>query len=138
LLDLDSAFYRFFTKVSSYPAFKRKGNGGSFSVLQHFSIEGNRLTIPKFKTPIRFFKHREIEGTVRSLTITKEPSGKCNLAVLAPVDTEKENEPPKEIKPVTLLGTGMFNRTTVRMPMYDGWFFIIPGQCSDRMVNMVI
>lgn len=39
----DSAFHRFFKKARKYPVFKRKRRGGSFSVPQHFIINGNHL-----------------------------------------------------------------------------------------------
>ena len=76
LMHLDSAFHGFFRKVSGYPSFRKKRNGGSFTVPQHFAIKDNHLTIPKFKTPLRLFMHRNIEGEMRSLTISKTPSGK--------------------------------------------------------------
>ncbi len=96
VMHLDSAFNRFFKKLGNYPVFKKKANKGSFSVPQHFSIDGNRLTIPKFKEPIRFFKHREIEGMMHSLTITKKPSGKYYVSILA--DTEIEQPEPRDVK----------------------------------------
>ena len=87
LMHLDSAFHRFFKKLGKYPNFKKKGNGGSFTVPQHFSIEGNRITIPKFKDSIRIFMHRDIEGEATSLTISKTPSGKYYVSILAETAT---------------------------------------------------
>ena len=46
VMHIDSAYHRFFRKLTKYPVFKRKRKSGSFSVPQHFSIDGNRLTIP--------------------------------------------------------------------------------------------
>jgi putative transposase len=83
LMHLDSAFHGFFKKIGKYPAFKKKKNGGSFSVPQHFTINGNHLAIPKFKNPLRLFMHRNIEGEMRSLTISKAPSGKYYASILA-------------------------------------------------------
>jgi putative transposase len=74
----------------------------SFSVPQHFSIENNLLTIPKFNTPIRFFKHRKIEGVMHSLTITKKPSGKYYMSILA--DTEIETPEPEDIESNSSVG----------------------------------
>ena len=95
-MHLDSAFHRFFKKIGEYPVFKKKRNSGSFTVPQHFSIEDNHLTIPKFNTPIRFFKHREIEGMMHSLTITKKQSGKYYVSILA--DTEIQTPEPRDVK----------------------------------------
>jgi putative transposase len=105
LLHLDSAFHSFFKKTSKYPVFKKKTNGGSFSIPQNFKIEGNRLTIPKFKVPIRIFKHREIHGEIRSLTISKTPSGKYYVSVLVKTTTEAPEH--MEIKADTSTGIDM-------------------------------
>ena len=83
LMHLDSAFHGFFRKVSGYPSFRKKRNGGSFTVPQHFAIKDNHLAIPKFKTPLRLFMHRKIEGEMKSLTISKTPSGKYYASILA-------------------------------------------------------
>ncbi|MHB1492630.1 MAG: RNA-guided endonuclease TnpB family protein [Thermoplasmataceae archaeon] len=99
LMHLDSAFHGFFRNITSYPRFKKKRNSGSFSVPQHFSIDGNHLTLPKFKLPIRIFMHREIQGTMRSLTISKTNSGKYYVSILA--ETLKEMPESREIKPST-------------------------------------
>jgi putative transposase len=96
VMHLDSAFHQFFKKLGKYPVFKKKRNSGSFTVPQHFSIEDNHLTIPKFNTPIRFFKHREIEGMMHSLTITKKQSGKYYVSILA--DTEIQTPEPRDVK----------------------------------------
>ena len=96
IMHLDSAFHRFFKKIGEYPVFKKKRHSGSFTVPQHFSIEDNHLTIPKFNTPIRFFRHREIEGMMRSLTITKKQSGKYYVSILA--DTEIQTPEPRDVK----------------------------------------
>ena len=65
LLCLDSAFHGFFKKISKYPIFKKNKTGGSFAVPQHFALNDNHLTIPKFKTPLRLFMHRNIEGEMK-------------------------------------------------------------------------
>ncbi|MCL5881096.1 MAG: transposase [Candidatus Thermoplasmatota archaeon] len=83
LMHLDSAFHGFFKKISQYPAFKKKKTGGSFTVPQHFTVNDNHLAIPKFKNPLRLFMHRNIEGEMRSLTISKTPSGKYYASILA-------------------------------------------------------
>ena len=99
---LDGAFHKFFKNIARYPKFKKKGHGGSFTVPQHFTINDNHLTIPKFKMPIRMFAHRKIEGKVKSLTITKTPSGKYFVSILS----ESGEKPPetKEIEPNNTIG----------------------------------
>lgn len=79
---LDRAFKNFFKGLSGFPKFKSKKRTNSISILQHFRIEGNKVRIPKINTPIRFIKHRGIEGKIKSISITKTPTGKFYLNVL--------------------------------------------------------
>jgi putative transposase len=76
VLNLDLACKRFFKKLGKYPKFKKKRGKQSFTIPQHFSIKDGYLYIPKLKTglPVKF--HRPIGGTIKSLTISREPSGK--------------------------------------------------------------
>ncbi|MHB1439446.1 MAG: RNA-guided endonuclease TnpB family protein [Cuniculiplasma sp.] len=99
VMHLDSAFHGFFKKITRYPRFKKKRNSGSFSVPQHFSIDGNHLTRPKFKAPLRLIMHREIQGTMHSLTISKTSSGKYYVSILS--ETQNEIPESREIKPST-------------------------------------
>jgi len=59
---------------------KKKTN--SISIPQHFEIIGNRVKIPKLKSLIKFKKHREIKGKIKSISIAITPSGKYYLNVL--------------------------------------------------------
>ena len=102
LIHLDSAFHGFFKKISKYPIFKKNKTGGSFAVPQHFALNDNHLTIPKFKTPLRLFMHRNIEGEMRSLIISKTSSGKYYASILAE-NGMKIPEPPK-FKAGTFIG----------------------------------
>ncbi len=54
----------------------------SVSIPQYFRMEGDEIKIPRLKTPIKFKKHREIEGKMKSVSITKLSSGKLYLNVL--------------------------------------------------------
>ena len=83
---LDRAFKNFFKKRAKFPQFKNKRKANSVSIPQHFTINGNKVKIPKIKKPLRFIKHREIEGEIKSISITKTPTGKFYLNVL--VDRE--------------------------------------------------
>ena len=79
---LDTAFKNFFKGEAGFPQFKSKKRSSSISIPQHFTIDSNKVKIPKLKKPLRFIKHREIEGKVKSLSITKTPTGKFYLNVL--------------------------------------------------------
>jgi putative transposase len=96
LKDLESAFVRFFKKSAKFPRFKKRSNQQSFRVPQHFSIaEDGKLKLLKM-TPIKIVIHREIEGTLKNVTISKTPSGKYFASIVtetkihkAPLNGEK-------------------------------------------------
>ncbi|WP_163329104.1 IS200/IS605 family element RNA-guided endonuclease TnpB [Desulfurobacterium thermolithotrophum] len=100
---LDKAFKNFFKGLAKFPKFKSKKRTNSVSIPQHFCIEGNRAKIPKLKKPIRFIKHREIDGKIKSITITKTPSGKFYLNVLV----DREIEPLPKTKKVVAIDVGL-------------------------------
>jgi putative transposase len=85
LRNLDIAYHNFFNKRAEFPKFKKKRNKQSFNVPQHFSIHDNMLDIPKCKG-IKIKLHRDIEGTIKSITISKMPSGKYFASVLCELD----------------------------------------------------
>jgi putative transposase len=76
LKDVDSAFQHFFRRVSlhekpGYPKFKRRGERDSFRYPQGFKVDGNHVYLPKIGM-VRFKKTREIEGTIKQVTVIKE------------------------------------------------------------------
>ncbi len=96
---LHKAFTNFFKGLSSFPKFKKKKRTNAISIPKHFSIIGNKVKLPKLKTKLKFKKHREIEGAVKSISIVMTPSGKFYLNVL----TQKDIAPlPKATKAVAI------------------------------------
>lgn len=82
LKNLESAYNRFFKKLSAFPRFKKRSNHQSFKIPQHFSLTvDGKLKIPKM-SPINIEVHREIEGEMKSVTISKTPSGKYYAFIL--------------------------------------------------------
>ena len=75
LKHLDSAFNRFFKKVSKYPRFKSRKNKQSFRVPQFVVVEEGKIYFPKFKTGIKIEQHREIEGSIENATISRNVAG---------------------------------------------------------------
>jgi len=106
---LDRAFKNFFKELSGFPKFKSKKRTNSISIPQHFKVEGNKVRIPKLKTPIRFIKHREIEGRIKSVSITKTPTGKFYLNVLV----EREIEPLPQTGKVVAIDVGLTHFCTL-------------------------
>lgn len=76
LLNLDSAYIKFFKGQAKFPKFKSKNGKQSFEIPQNWKINGNTVKIPKLKTPLKFIKHRPIEGKICSITISKTKTGK--------------------------------------------------------------
>ena len=106
---LDRAFKNFFKGIAGFPKFKSKKRTNSVSIPQHFRIEGDRIKIPKLKTPIKFKKHREIEGKIKSISITKLPSGRFYLNILV----DREIEPLPETDRVVAIDVGLTHFCTL-------------------------
>ena len=83
---LDKAYNNFFKKRAKFPKFKSKHSKNSFTVPQYASVAGGRLFIRKFTEGIKCRVHREIQGKIGKVTITKTPSGKYFVSVF----TEEE------------------------------------------------
>ena len=88
LQHLDAAYLKFFRKETAFPRFKKKKNYQSFCVPQHFKVLEKGIIIPKLKSQIKCKFHREIIGEVKSLTISKTPTGKYFVSILV----EQENK----------------------------------------------
>ncbi|ADR19969.1 RNA-guided endonuclease TnpB family protein [Calditerrivibrio nitroreducens] len=82
VIELERSYQRFFKGICNFPLFKKKKKSQSFSIPQHFRIESDRVYLPKFKTGIKFKKHREFTGLPKRLYITRTPSGKYFLLVV--------------------------------------------------------
>lgn len=85
--NMDIAFKKFF-KGAGFPKFKKKSNGGSFSIPQNVIVEKDLLIIPKFKEGINIVLHREIRGIIKSATISVTPTGKYFVSILCDTNTE--------------------------------------------------
>lgn len=89
LKDLETAYVRFFKGLSKFPKFKKRSNKQSFRVPQYFSItEDGELKLPKM-TQIKMVIHREIEGEIKSVTITQTASGQYYACIVAELEIPK-------------------------------------------------
>lgn len=86
LRDLDTAYNKFFSKRNRFPKFKSKRNQQSFRVPQAVKYSKGKLTIPKFKKPIKVREDRPLTGKILFATISRNPSGKYFAAIT--VETE--------------------------------------------------
>ena len=93
--NLDNAFTKFFRDKTGFPKFKSKKNPvQSFPVPQHYTVdfERRRVKLPKIGL-IKTSFSREFEGTCKTATVSKSPTGKYYISIL--VDDGKDT-PEKE------------------------------------------
>ena len=87
LMNLETAYGNFFRKKAKFPKFKSKKNKNSFQIPQHISLKtSNTIQVPKFKEGLKFVRHRELKGQIKSATISKNPSGKYYISILCVVE----------------------------------------------------
>jgi putative transposase len=124
---LDTAYTRFFKKISAFPKFKSKhDNNQSFCNVQFTTVDfDNQLVyITKFKEGIKCVFHRKFDGKIKNSTVSRTPSGKYFISIL--VETDEENpkcKKPKEDKTLGIdLGIKDFatfsNGETVKNPSH--------------------
>jgi len=82
IVNLDTAFTKFFKGQNDFPNFKKKTARQSFNIPQGVTIEENKLCIPKFKGGIDIILHRNIKGTIRQATISRTSTGKYFASIL--------------------------------------------------------
>jgi len=111
IVNLDTAFTKFFKGQNDFPNFKKKTARQSFNVPQNVIIESNKLVIPKFKKGINIILHREIKGEIRQATISRTPTGKYFASIL--VDNKKELPVKKAIKEKTTIGINLGIKTFI-------------------------
>lgn len=92
LRNLDRAFRDAFDPtqpLKRLPRFKKRGERDGFRFPQGFKLEGSRIFLPKMGW-VRYFKSRDVEGTSRNVSVTREPTG-----WFISVQTERKAERPR-------------------------------------------
>lgn len=88
---LTDAFDRFFKGQNGYPKTKRKAASKQSYTTKNVSnsirINNNTVRLPKLGW-VKFAKSREVEGRIMNATITKSPSGRYYISILAEVDID--------------------------------------------------
>lgn len=90
LINLESAFTKFFREKKGFPKFKsRKNRMQSFSVPQHYTVDfdNNTIKLPKIGL-VKAKLHRKFEGMLKTATVSINPSGQYFISIL--VDDGKE------------------------------------------------
>ena len=86
---LETAYNNFFAGRTKFPKFHSKRGKQSFTAPQNVKIVNGKLTLPKFKEGIVCKFHREVEGEIKTCTITKNPSGQYHASILVERDIEQ-------------------------------------------------
>ena len=95
---LDKSFKAFFRRVKAgdkpgYPRFKGLGWYKSFTYPQvGYKLEGSKLTLSRVGS-IRIFKHREVEGRIKTCTIKKDKLGHWYAVLVSEVEDVSPIEP---------------------------------------------
>jgi len=99
VFNLDSAYSMFFKAKGAFPKFKNRHSRQSFQVPQRGEVGANYVQIPKVGK-IKASISREVQGTVKTITISKTQTGKYFASIL----TDDGKEPPPKLV-ITEAGT---------------------------------
>jgi putative transposase len=80
-LNLSRAFVNFFEGRSKFPTFKKKSGKQAIQYPQSVRIEDSRIWLPKIGF-VKAVVHREIVGKVKTVTVSRSPSGRYFASVL--------------------------------------------------------
>ncbi|WP_074021245.1 RNA-guided endonuclease TnpB family protein [Xenorhabdus thuongxuanensis] len=96
VINLNTAFDNFFNpkRRARFPAFKRKHGKQSSYHCVGVKVLNNAIKIPKL-APIEARIHREIQGEVKSITLSRTPTGKYFASMLC--DDGKETPVPPDV-----------------------------------------
>lgn len=97
LKNLETAYGNFFRKKSKFPKFKKKNGKQSFTAIQNVFLKNNKLQIPKFKEGIEINIHRQIQGKIKSITISKTSTDKYFASILCEVPKKYKEKIGKSI-----------------------------------------
>jgi len=86
--NLSLAFDRFFKKLAKYPRFKSKYGKQSIAFPQNVKLEGDYIVLPKLGR-IYCKIHREFQGEIKTVTISKNPDGKYFASLLVETGQKK-------------------------------------------------
>lgn len=87
-LNLTTAYKNFFEGHARFPRFKSKHGKQSIQYPQYVQIVGNTVKLPGRVGTVKAKIHRTISGTIKTVTISKEPSGKYYASILTEVEGE--------------------------------------------------
>ena len=106
LRNLDRAYVNFFEKRAQYPQMKRKhAPRQSFAYPQRVRFDGNLIYLPKVGW-VKGVVHREVAGTLKTVTVSRESTGKHYASVLTD-DGKPQTEPIRHVTQVIGIDLGL-------------------------------
>lgn len=109
LMHLDAAYLKFFKGQNGFPKFKSRRDKQSFQCPQLSSIKEDKLKLTKFPEGIKIALSRTFEGDMRTVTISKTPTGKYFASIL--VQDNKPIPGKKQIQENTTVGIDLGIKT---------------------------
>lgn len=87
-LNLTTAYKNFFEGRAGFPRFKSKHGRQSIQYSQNVKVIGSCLKLPGKVGAVKAKIHSSIEGTIKTVTVSLEPSGKYYASILTEVEGE--------------------------------------------------
>ncbi|MBP5973132.1 IS200/IS605 family element transposase accessory protein TnpB [Brasilonema sp. CT11] len=81
-LNLTTAYKNFFDKRAGFPKFKSKHGKQSVQYPQYVKVVNGNIKLPGSVGEVKAKIHRPIEGTIKTVTVSKTPSGKYLASIL--------------------------------------------------------
>ncbi|HVB03869.1 MAG TPA: RNA-guided endonuclease TnpB family protein [Chitinophagaceae bacterium] len=104
ILNMDKAYQQFFKHSKGFPKYKKRSGHHSFQCpcnIREVNFDKSTLTIPKMKD-IPIVLSRRFEGKIKTITISRTPTGKYFASIL--VDNHQELPPKPKIDPNRTIG----------------------------------
>ncbi|AKB77909.1 Mobile element protein [Methanosarcina horonobensis HB-1 = JCM 15518] len=104
LVNVESAFTKFFREKSGFPKFKSKKNPvQSYQMPQHYAVDFEKqiIKLPKIGE-VKTILHRRFEGKLKTATISRSSTGKYYISIL--VDNEKDIPEKQNFSESTTIG----------------------------------
>ncbi|PSB05831.1 transposase [filamentous cyanobacterium Phorm 46] len=92
-LNLSTAYKNFFDKRAMPPNFKAKHGRQSISYPQNVKFDGEYINLPKIGL-VFCRRHRDFEGAIKTVTVSRNPDGKHFVSVLIDDGKEKPESAP--------------------------------------------
>ncbi len=87
-LNLTTAYKNFFDGRARFPRFKSKHGKQSIQYPQNVKVENGTVKLPGTIGTIRAKIHRPIEGTIKTVTVSLDPSGKYFASIMTEIEGE--------------------------------------------------